>query len=53
MEYYNFYNKICFNFEKNCKVIYNDEKIYLDNTGHFTESGKKFISSNMKDFLNP
>ena len=53
VEYYNFYNKICFNFEKNCKVIYNDEKIYLDNTGHFTESGKKFISSNMKDFLNP
>ena len=53
VEYYNFYNKICFDFKKNCKVIYNDEKIYLDNTGHFTESGKKFISSNMKDFLNP
>ena len=51
LEYYDLFNKICSNELRNCKIINDDKKLFLDDNGHFTKFGKSFVSRKLEDFL--
>ena len=51
LEYYDLFNKICSNELRNCKIINDDKKLFLDDNGHFTKFGKSFVARKLEDFL--
>ena len=49
LEYYDLFNKICGNELRNCKIINDDKKLFLDDNGRLLNS-ESFVSRKLEDF---
>ena len=51
IKYYDVFSKVCDNSNKNCEIIYNNRKVFLDKNGHFSKAGKELISKKIGDLI--